>query len=90
MHSQPTHPFDSIESAQEFMQVLEGVIQDVSGELREAARSKLSDRSLNGVRLAMFKVDQLAIHIGKSRRILNDLKLIRGVLASENASAASS
>ena len=83
--SKALRPFESIESALEFMQVLEGVIEDVTGELREATEAAASERYANGLRLALFKIDQLAGHVGKSRRILNDLKLIRGVLAGENA-----
>jgi len=77
-------PFQSIESAHDFMLVLETVIVDAQGELQrmlDDANSASDDRRKEAVRLALFKISQLDTHTRKSRRILNDLGLIRSLLA---------
>ncbi len=77
-------PFQSIESAHDFMLVLENVIVDAQGELQrmlDDANNATDDRRTEAVRLALFKISQLEIHTRKSRRILNDLGLIRSLLA---------
>ena len=73
-------PFDSIESALEFMVLLESVISETTKQLEETLEDATTERYGNGIRLALFKINQLSTHVGKSRRILNDLALIRGVL----------
>ncbi|MGB6943202.1 MAG: hypothetical protein WBE37_12445 [Bryobacteraceae bacterium] len=76
-------PFDSIASAHEFMVVLENVITDAKSELAtllEDANSANDERRMEALRLALFKISQLETHTGKSRRILNDLGLIRSLL----------
>jgi hypothetical protein len=76
-------PFHSIESALEFMLVLENVIGDAQGELKallDHANDASDDRRTEALRLALFKISQLEIHTRKSRRILNDLGLIRSLL----------
>jgi hypothetical protein len=75
------HPFESIESALEFMVLLESVIAETNEELQEILSQSTSERHANGVRLALFKISQLSSNVSASRRILNDLTLIRGVLA---------
>ncbi len=89
MQNQALRPFDSIESALEFMVLLESVIEDVSGELRETLEKATSERYGNGVQLALYKVHQLTSHVQKSRRILNDLMLIRGVLVGNGSGRSS-
>jgi hypothetical protein len=76
-------PFYSIESAHEFMVVLENVIAGAQGELEtmlDDATSASDERRKEALRLALFKISQLEVHTRKSRRILNDLGLIRSLL----------
>jgi hypothetical protein len=76
-------PFHSIESAHEFMLVLENVIADTQSELEALlndTNSASDERRREALRLALFKISQLETHTRKSRRILNDLGLIRSVL----------
>lgn len=76
-------PFHSIESAHEFMLVLENVIADAQGELETMlndANNVSDERRTEALRLALFKISQLETHTRKSRRILNDLGLIRSLL----------
>ena len=77
------HPFHSIESAYEFMVILENVIAETQGELQTMlgdASSGSDERRTEALRLALFKISQLDAHTRKSRRILNDLGLIRSLL----------
>ncbi len=76
-------PFHSIESAHEFMVLLENVIADAQGELQallDDANNASDERRSEALRLALFKISQLDTHTRKSRRILNDLGLIRTLL----------
>jgi hypothetical protein len=76
-------PFHSIESAHEFMVLLENVIRDAQGELQtmlDDAGNASDERRSEALRLALFKIAQLEAHTHKSRRILNDLGLIRTLL----------
>lgn len=78
-------PFESIESSLEFMILLESVVQEASAELRELLPSAEDKRYRDGITLALFKTQLLAEHVQKSRRILNDLSLIRGLLTGHSA-----
>jgi hypothetical protein len=87
-HKAPDHtkddavqPFDTIESAHEFMVVLESVIAEAQRELQTMLDDVSDERRTEAIRLALFKISQLEAHTRKSRRILNDLGLIRSLLA---------
>jgi hypothetical protein len=73
-------PFDTIESAHEFMVVLESVIAETESELQAMLNDVSDERRTEALRLALFKISQLEAHTRKSRRILNDLGLIRSLL----------
>ncbi len=97
MSDQLARPFESIESAQEFMELLEETIEEACRELQEdlrQARTNFEPRRVEAVDLALYKLGQLALHTKKSRRILNDLRSIRrlmitGRVEEFNAAAAS-
>ena len=79
------HPFDSIESALEYMVLLESTIVEVTQELEGGMREAGSERTMEAYSLALYKVRQLLSHTQKSRRILNDLRLIRALMADERS-----
>ena len=81
MAHEHTAPFETIESAHEFMVLLESVIADARGELQAQLEKASDERRTEALRLALFKISQLDTHTRKSRRILNDLGLIRSLLA---------
>lgn len=86
-------PFDSIESAQEFMVLLATSIEEAVGEVRQDRDTALADdeeRRAEALSLALYKLRLLDGHVQKSRRILNDLRAIRRLLASERAAAVGS
>jgi len=76
-------PFESIESALEFMVLLEQEISEASRELHEMLDGATNPRQADALNLALYKMHQLSFHTQKSRRILNDLRLIRTVLSGE-------
>jgi len=86
MSAEITKPFESIESAHEFVALLEESVQeaadDVRGHLREAEAAR-DERQVRALNLALFKLTQLATQMHKSRRALNDLRSIRRLLFTE-------
>ena len=86
MNAELNKPFESIESAHEFVALLEESIReaadDVRGHLREAEAAK-DERQVRALNLALFKLTQLASQMHKSRRALNDLRSIRRLLFTE-------
>jgi hypothetical protein len=88
MPSELARPFETIESALEFMVLLEGVIADVSADLQSRLQLVTIGRQKNGLDLASYKLHQLSTHVQKSRRILNDLALIKRVLIADGRTPA--
>jgi hypothetical protein len=81
-----TRPFNSIESAQEFMELLEVSIIEALAEVQQdldAALVNHEHRREEALRLAVHKIKQLNMHVHKSRRMLNDLRTIRRLLFAE-------
>lgn len=84
--SQIEQPFDSIESAHDFMNVLAETILDTMTDLnrdRQAATGDGQDRRAQAIELAQYKLKLLSCHVHKSRRILNDLRLVRRLMFDE-------
>lgn len=86
MNAELNKPFESIESAHEFIALLEESIReaadDVRGHLRDAEAAS-DERQVRALNLALFKLTQLASNMHKSRRALNDLRSIRRLLFTE-------
>ena len=83
-------PFDSIESAQDFMSVLGETILDALKDLgyeRQRALRDSQDRRAHAIELAQFKLKTLGCYIHKSRRALNDLRTLRRLILAERESA---
>ena len=79
-------PFDSIESAHDFMNVLAETILDAMKEVKSEHQVALADgekRRAQAIELAMFKLKLLGCHVQKSRRLLNDLRTIRRLILKE-------
>jgi hypothetical protein len=79
-------PFDSIESAYDFMNVLAETvlasIQDLHRE-HEIAIREGQDRRARAIELAIYKCKTLNCCVYKSRRSLNDLRSIRRLILNE-------
>jgi hypothetical protein len=82
----PDTPFDSVESAHEYLRLLEEAIaeakRDVQDDLR-MAEMKPADRRLEAQRLVHYKLEKLEQHLHNSSRLLNDLRSLRILLFEE-------
>lgn len=79
-------PFESIESAYEFMNVLAETILSNMNDLhhqRKLAVQGGEERLARALELALFKSKSLSCYVFKSRRTLNDLRTIRRLILNE-------
>jgi hypothetical protein len=79
-------PFDTIESAHEFVNLLREEVLSVEMEILEEICDPAADgaaRRLDALRLVHYKLKQLDGHLGSSSRILNDLRALRRLLTAE-------
>jgi hypothetical protein len=78
-----TAAFESVESAQEYFELLAEVVLEsqeaVQADIQVKADSG-SSRHVEALRLIGFKLERLASHIKMSRRILNDLRMLRRII----------
>ena len=92
MSDQIEQPFDSIESAHEFMNVLAVTALDVMKDLsrdRELAFRAGDQRRAQAIDLAIYKLKMLGCYVHKSKRTLNDLRTIRRLILNERMTAQS-
>jgi hypothetical protein len=76
-------PFDSVESAQHFVALLNEAIAEARQEIQqdtETATTAGAARQVEALRLVEHKLAQLAAHMSASSRILNDLRMLRRLL----------
>jgi len=82
-----TTPFDTIESALEFLQLL----QIESAKARQEVESLMeqdeaaSPRREEAFRLVVYKLSQLNSHVESSQRVLHDLRALRTLLLKESS-----
>ena len=91
MSSQADDPFGTLESAHDFVTLLATAVSQAKAEVqadvdREAASADLS-RRIDALRIALYKVEKLEVHLTRSGRILNDLRTLRRLLFEERAAA---
>jgi hypothetical protein len=79
-------PFDSIESAHEFVALLTETVReakrDVEADVQRESASE-SPRRLDALRTTLYSMEKLEAHMNQSRRILNDLRSLRRLLFDE-------
>ena len=88
MSPEQIRPFDSIESAHEFVSLLEESAEEAVRDVKEhiqIATAEGDERRVEALTLALYKMTQLTGHMHKSRRILKDLRTIRRLLFKESA-----
>jgi hypothetical protein len=82
----PETPFDSIEGSHEYVAMLAEAIEearrDVEAELAAAEHDR-ADRRKEALLLVSYNLAKLNLHITTSRRILNDLRMLRRLLLAE-------
>jgi hypothetical protein len=83
-------PFDTIESAQQFVKLLKEQVLIAESEIVQDIRVAVVEdaaRRLDALRLVQYKLKQLEDHLGGSSRILNDLRFLRRVLTGDGGAA---
>jgi len=82
----PETPFDNIESAQQFVELLIEAIEeskrDVDADIAQAENNRL-ERQKQALQLVSKKLSKLSQYMTTSRRILNDLRILRRLLLEE-------
>jgi hypothetical protein len=79
-------PFDSVENAQTYVQLLIETLVEAKKEIAAdaaSATSVRSDRRLQALRLVEYKLHRLEHHLTTSNRMLNDLRRLRRLLLDE-------
>ena len=79
-------PFDTIESAHDFVKLLREHVVSVEGEILDdvgVAVAEGATRRVDALRLVQYKLKQLNDHLGAGSRILNDLRALRRLLTAD-------
>ena len=86
MSYKPETPFDNIESAQQFVELLIEAIEesrrDVDADIARAESNRL-ERQKQALQLVSNNLVKLSQHMTTSLRILNDLRTLRRLLLEE-------
>jgi hypothetical protein len=85
-------PFDTIESAQEFMALLAQSICQTACDIEEelsSARNEQVTRRAEALELTIFKLNQLRSHVGKAEKLLKELRTLHGLLCKDVKTARS-
>ena len=83
-------PFESVDSAHEYVDLLLQAIQETSAEVGADLRDThagVSARRREAFQLVAYKLEQLRFHVAASRRRLNDLRILRRMMESGAAVA---
>ena len=81
-------PFDSVENAQSYIQLLIETLVEAKREIAAdaaSAQSARSERRLEALRLVEYQLHRLQHHLTVSGRMLNDLRRLRRLLLDETA-----
>jgi hypothetical protein len=84
--NQASTPFDTVESAHEFFELLSATIAEAKQEVTADVKRERTDgdrRRLEALRVAVYNLERLEYHLVRSKRILNDLRSLRRLLLQE-------
>ena len=79
-------PFDTVETAHEYVRLLAEAIAEAKSEIKAdlaVATNAKSERQLQALQIVQFKLDKLEQHLKTSSRLLNDLRSLRRLLLEE-------
>lgn len=83
-------PFDSIESAHEFISLLSQTIGevklDVQADVKREQKAS-TPRRLDALRMVVYTLEKLEHNMNRTQRALNDLRTLRRLLFEERAAA---
>jgi hypothetical protein len=86
MSHTPETPFDNIESSYEYVALLVEAIEETRSDVDAQiilAIAENAERRKEAFHLVSHNLAKLSTHMTASRRILNDLRTLRGLLLSE-------
>jgi hypothetical protein len=90
MNQEPGSPFESIESAHDFVTLLSEAVnqtkQDIDAEIEK--HKSTPARRLDALRIASYNLEKLETYMRRSGRILNDLRSLRRLLFQERSGTA--
>lgn len=85
-------PFDSLESAHEYMSLLREAVDDTYGaildDIAEMRETKGAERRLDALRVVDHKLNRLRQNVLACLILLNDLKMLRRLLLNERLGTA--
>lgn len=87
MGHEPETPFDNIESAQQFVELLCEAVEEARAEVEQELARTQPDRRLQALQLVAYNLAKLSVHMKTSRRLLNDLRTLRRLLYQERSPA---
>ena len=79
-------PFDSIDSAREYVRLLCEALRDARTDVAEDVQVAIDEgaqRRLEALQLASYKLDRLESHLEQAGVLLNDLRMLRRLLLGE-------
>ena len=79
-------PFDTIESAHAFLNLLTTTLGDTKREVEadvERESASAPNRRADALRVAVYNLERLEYHLTRSARLLNDLRSLRRMLFDE-------
>lgn len=84
MKSRTEDQFESLESAHSFVALLAETVAEAKHELEgDVERESAASRRRDVLRIALYNLAKLELHVNQSSRILNDLRTLRRLLFEE-------
>ena len=78
------HHFETLEDAHDFVTLLSEAVEEAKTEIQsDIAREATSSRRLDALRVAVYNLEKLELHVTRASRILNDLRTLRRLLFEE-------
>jgi hypothetical protein len=88
MTTSPETPFDTIESAHDFVRLLGEVVEQAKQEIENEFKleeNSTSSRHRDALLIASYNLEKLEMHMKNSGRILNDLRSLRRLLYAQRS-----
>lgn len=88
MKASTEHQFATLEDAHRFVVLLAETAEEAKREIEnDVQRESASSRRLDALRIALYNLEKLELHVNRASRILNDLRTLRRLLFEERNAA---
>lgn len=82
------HQFETLESAHDFVKLLAETVAEAKRDLEsDVQRESFPSRRLDALRIALYNLSKVEIHVTQTSRLLNDLRTLRRLLFEERREA---